>query len=141
MAGFLFRDLDLTVFLPLRFWFSSYSSSCRLFSKNRFCKGEEDCVCSGLDIMQYCCILLRSVLPCSTQDVKSCILSLEAAMVAVTMKWNARNFAMASMLCEKCVVRLLCCWSSFSETRIVCASGYDCERGLRSVEVSCHGKY
>jgi len=58
-------------------------------------------------------------------------------MMAVTMKWNARNFAMASMLCEKCVV---CCWSSFSETKIVCASGDDCERRLRSVEVSCHGK-
>jgi hypothetical protein len=57
--------------------------------------------------MQYCCILLPFVLPCSTQDVKSCILSLEAATMAVTMKWNARNFAMASMLCEKCVV---CCF-------------------------------
>jgi hypothetical protein len=107
MSGFLFRDLDLAVFLPPRFWFSSYSSSFRLFYKNWFCKGEEECVCSGLDIMQYCCILLRSVLPCSTQDVKICILRLEVAMMVVTMKWNARNFAMASMLCEKCVV---CCF-------------------------------
>jgi hypothetical protein len=57
--------------------------------------------------MQFCCILLRSVLPCSTQDVKFCILSLEVAMMVVTMKWNARNFSMASMLCEKCVV---CCF-------------------------------
>jgi hypothetical protein len=57
--------------------------------------------------MQYCCILLRSVLPCSNQDVKICILSLEVAMMVVTMKWNARNFAMASILCEKCVV---CCF-------------------------------
>lgn len=62
-------------------------------------------------------------------------------MMVVTMKWNARNFAMASILCEKCVVCCFVAGAPFLRPKIVCASGYDCERGLRSVEVSSHGKY